>query len=103
MCALKRPGIALHRHEEPTDGLLSGLVARELDLVIAWCARPRPGVTLEPLRDEPVVAYFAEDHPLAEHESVALRDLAGETVIVGSAGGSDGFTRALTSCSRPTL
>lgn len=94
-CAAKRPGIALHRHEEATDGLLSGLVARELDLVIGWCARPRPGVALEPLRDEPVVAYFAEGHPLGDRDSISLGELEGETVIVGSLGGSDAYTRAL--------
>ena len=97
VCAASRPGIALHRHEEPTAGLIGSLLARELDLVIAWCANPRSGIVLEPLRNEPLVAYFAADHALAEQDSVALEELAGETVLVGSSGGSDGYTRALVS------
>lgn len=90
-----RPGVALHRHEEPTEALIGGIAARNLDLAICWCALPRGGVALEALRDEPLVVYVAEEHPLARRGAVALEELAGETILVGSPGGSDGFTRAL--------
>lgn len=94
-CSQAHPGIAVHTREEPTAGLLAALVAHELDLAVAWCPIARPGLRLEPLRDEPVVAYVEEGHALASRNSIALTDLGGARVIVGSGSQSDGYSRAL--------
>lgn len=93
-CAQSHPGIALHVREEPTEGLLSALKAGEIALAIGWCARPVDGLHIEPLRDEPVVAYIEHSNTLARRQSVSLAELAGERILIGSSS-RDGYSQAL--------
>ena len=90
-----RPGIAVHVTEGATRPLLNLVGSGELDLAIAWCPVPEPGLLFERLRDEPVLAHVAIDHPLAEEKTVTLERLAEERVLVGSGEASRGYTQAV--------
>ena len=90
-----RPGIAVHVTDTATGPLLAALGAGELDLGIAWCPLEQPGLRYERLRDEPVHAHVATDHPLAGSATVTLERLAEERVLVGSGEASRGFTEAV--------
>lgn len=90
-----RPGIAVHIVEIATGPLLESVRSGELDLALAWCPLHEPGLHYERLRDEPVMAHLAIDHPLAADNSVGLDRLAEETVLVGSGEASRGYTEAI--------
>jgi DNA-binding transcriptional LysR family regulator len=51
-----------------------------------------PGLRYERLRDEPVMAHLAIDHPLARETTVTLARLAQETILIGSGDASRGYT-----------
>jgi DNA-binding transcriptional LysR family regulator len=56
-------------------------------------------VVIEPLRSDPAVVHLRSDHPLAGRASVALEELAGETLLVAESTDSGGFTaRVLELC-----
>jgi DNA-binding transcriptional LysR family regulator len=87
-----RPGIAVHVIESATAPLLHAVGSGELDMAVAWCPPREPGLRYERLRDEPVMAHVAIDHPLARHTTVTLARLAEETILVGSGDASRGYT-----------
>lgn len=91
-CASTASGVMLYPREDTTGALLHDLRAGRLDLVLAFCAPPAEGLERRRLRDEPAVAHVRDDHPLAGRESVTLRELAGETLVVAGGPGSPGFT-----------
>lgn len=91
-----KPGIAVHVVEAATAPLLRAVRAGELDLAVGWCPSYEPGLQFERLRDEPVMAHVAVDHPLAAEDSVGLERLAQETILVGSGDASRGYTEAVT-------
>jgi DNA-binding transcriptional LysR family regulator len=95
-CSSRRPGIAIEIREQPTAEVIAAVRGGDADLGIAWCARDPEPLTAERLRDEPLVAYVASDHRLSEAGTIAVTDLDGEPVIVGSGASSAGFTDALT-------
>ena len=61
-------------------------------MAVAWCPLREPGLRYERLRDEPVMAHVAIDHPLARETTVTLARLAEETILVGSGVASRGYT-----------
>ncbi len=90
-----RPGIAVHVIETATGPLLRAVGAGELDMAVAWCPLREPGLRYERLRDEPVMAHVATDHPLARETTVTLARLAQETILVGSGDASRGYTERI--------
>ncbi|WP_327145862.1 LysR family transcriptional regulator [Nocardia sp. NBC_01327] len=52
------------------------------DAAILWLPTGDPGLLSEPIRDDPRVVLLAEDHRLADRESVTLADLADDPVII---------------------
>ena len=91
----ERPGIAVHVTESASGPLLASVGSGDVDLALAWCPLEQPGLRYERLRDEPVRALVATDHPLAEQGTVTLERLAQERILVGSGEGSRGFTEAV--------
>jgi DNA-binding transcriptional LysR family regulator len=63
---------------EQVEELLEG----GLDLGLIRDPEPAPGLTLEPLLTEALVAVIPERHPLASHQEVAPDDLAQEGMIL---------------------
>jgi DNA-binding transcriptional LysR family regulator len=94
-CSSRRPGIAIEIREHATRDVLAAVRGGDADLGIAWCAEGTESLVSERLRDEPLVAYVAEDHRLAAAAQVRVEDLADEPIVVGSGAGSAGFTSAL--------
>lgn len=90
-----RPRIAVHITEAATAPLQVAVGAGELDLAIGWCPRAEAGLRYERLRDWPVMAHVATDHPLAGEETVTLARLADETILVGSGEASRGYSEAV--------
>lgn len=87
-----RPGIAVHVIETATAPLLRSVGSGDLDMAVAWCPLREPGLRYERLRDEPVMAHVAIDHPLAQETTVTLARLGEETILVGSGDASRGYT-----------
>src|SRR3954452_19345374 len=90
-----RPGIAVHVIETATGPLLRAVGSGELDMAVAGCAPREPGLRYERLRDEPVMAHVAIDHPLARETAVTLARLAEETILVGGGDASRGYTEGI--------
>jgi len=93
-------GVMLYPQEDTTGALLRDVRGGRLDLAVLFCAPSAvEGVELEPLGEEPAVVHLRADHPLAARSSVALEELAGETLLVAESVESGGFTeRVLELC-----
>src|SRR5215207_3674221 len=98
--ASRASGVMLYPQEDATGALLRDVRAGRLDLAVAFCAPAEvAGVELEPLWEEPAVVHLRSDHPLAARQSLALEELAGETLLVAESVESGGFTaRVLELC-----
>jgi DNA-binding transcriptional LysR family regulator len=98
--AQRASGVMLYPQEDTTGALLRDVRGGRLDLAVLFCApSDLPGVELEPLWEEPAVVHLRSDHALAERSSLALEELAGETLLVAESVESGGFTaRVLELC-----
>lgn len=91
--ASRASGVMLYPQEDTSGALLRDVRGGRLDLAVLFCAPAvADGVTLEPLRAEPAVVHLRADHPLAGRPSLALEELAGETLLVAESVESGGFT-----------
>jgi DNA-binding transcriptional LysR family regulator len=99
-CAERAPGVMLYPAEDTTGALLRDVRGGRLDLAVVFCAEgPVDGVVVERLASEPAVVHVRSDHRLAGRASVALEELAGETLLVAESADSGGFTaRVLELC-----
>jgi len=80
--AKKYPDAKLRIIEETTSVLVEGL--RDLSIDVAILALPLRHKDLElfPIRTEPLFAALRRDHPRASAESIALKDLRGESFVM---------------------
>jgi LysR family transcriptional regulator, hydrogen peroxide-inducible genes activator len=80
--AKKYPDAKLRIVEETTSVLVEGL--RDLSIDVAILALPLRHKELElfPIRTEPLFAVLRKDHPRASAESLALKDLRGESFVM---------------------
>jgi DNA-binding transcriptional LysR family regulator len=77
-----RPAVSLTVEEASSGVILNGLIARRLDVGLV---RPpiHPHVLQHQLVvEEPFVLALQQDHPLADHQTVELRALAGEDLVI---------------------
>lgn len=77
----QRPGVVVTLAELTTEQQLQALETGDLDVGLGRDMRPVPGLRIERLHREPVVAAMAQDHPLAARASLRLGDLAGWAVV----------------------
>jgi DNA-binding transcriptional LysR family regulator len=98
--AQRAAGVMLYPQEDTTGALLRDVRGGRLDLAVVFCAPDAvAGVELEPLWEEPAVVHLRSDHALAGRSSLALEELAGETLLVAESVESGGFTaRVLEMC-----
>jgi DNA-binding transcriptional LysR family regulator len=98
--ASQASGVMLYPQEDTTGALLRDVRGGRLDLAVVFCAPAVvDGVELESLGEEPAVVHLRADHRLAARSSVALEELAGETLLVAESAESGGFTaRVLELC-----
>src|SRR5271170_5796699 len=80
--AKRYPDAKLRIVEETTSVLVEGL--RDLSIDVAILALPLRHKDLElfPIRTEPLFAVMRKDHPRASAESLALKDLRGESFVM---------------------
>ena len=91
-CASEASGVMLYPREDTTGVLMRELRAGRLDLVVGFCVPRDDALERERLRDQPAVLHVGKAHRLATAESVALADLADETLIVAGGPDSPGYT-----------
>jgi DNA-binding transcriptional LysR family regulator len=91
------PGVMVHAGEGTTGALLRDVRQGRLDLALAFCPTPTElaGLAHRTVRDDRVILYLRDDHPLAGRDAVALADLAAETLIVAGGPDSPGYTEAV--------
>jgi DNA-binding transcriptional LysR family regulator len=63
------------------DEQLTALAAGRIDAGFLRAAQAPPGIRLQTLLTEPVVAALPADHRLARHDRIALSELAGEPFV----------------------
>src|SRR5277367_4894613 len=80
--AKKFPEANLRIVEETTPILVEGLRDMSIDLAILALPLRHRDLELFPLRTEPLFAVFPKDHPRATAESLALKDLRGESFVM---------------------
>jgi DNA-binding transcriptional LysR family regulator len=75
------PGIVLSLHEDESQALQSGVLARSLDLALfAFAGEPERGLDVTVFVDEPIAVVVPLGHRL-DAASVRLADLEGERVL----------------------
>jgi DNA-binding transcriptional LysR family regulator len=81
------PGVEITLTEDTADRLVASLAAGQLDLALIGLADANPpGLVLEVIVDQPLVAVVGQDHFLAGRRTVRLTDLAGLPLITLPAG-----------------
>lgn len=81
----RAPTVSLELYTTSPRAQVEGLHDRRLDVGFSAFARwmkGRPGLQVEPLLEEPMVALVPQDHPLARGSSISLADLAAERLVV---------------------
>jgi DNA-binding transcriptional LysR family regulator len=80
---------------------LEALSQGTIDIGFLRSSAPHPGITLWPLRSEPLVAALPEDHELARAKRVPLAALAGEPfVLFPRADAPEAFDTIVGACGR---
>ncbi|MFV2020894.1 LysR family transcriptional regulator [Micromonospora sp. LOL_023] len=81
------PGIEIRLRQGGSPDLIERVRTGDLDLAfVSTPASPVSGVTLAPIRAEPMVLACGPDHPLHDRAAIDLRDLSGETFVDFSPG-----------------
>jgi DNA-binding transcriptional LysR family regulator len=75
------PAIAVTISEDFDDEQLAALAAGRIDAGFLRAAAPPPGMRLQALLTEQLVAALPADHRLARHEELALSELADEPFV----------------------
>jgi DNA-binding transcriptional LysR family regulator len=76
------PEFGLLTQEMWNVNLCSALLAGEIDVAIALNPDLLPSLAYETIRQEPLVAIVADDHPLAGQSDVPLSAFAGERLLL---------------------
>jgi DNA-binding transcriptional LysR family regulator len=77
------PDIAIELSEMNSPALEAALASDEIDLGVLHPPLYTPGLALAELPPQRMVLALPEGHPLAEREVIAVRDLAGEPMLMG--------------------
>ncbi len=80
-------------HQDSTGELARRVAAGDLELALGCCAGEVHGVELERLGEQRAVLAVADGHPLAGRESVALAELAGESIALVDVSDGPGYNR----------
>lgn len=81
----RAPDVSIELYITSPSAQVEALHKRRLDVGFSAFARwmkGRPGIQIEPLLEEPMVALVPQDHPLAQRPAVSLADLASERLVV---------------------
>lgn len=82
------PSVRVARREELSGPLIEELLARRIDLALAFCPPWHADLVYESIRDAELVMLVAESHPLAGRSTVRPSRLRGETLLLPSVAGA---------------
>jgi DNA-binding transcriptional LysR family regulator len=91
----RHPDVGLRLHELGTTEQLRRLDDGRLDIGFLRAPGSRPGLSIEAVLREPVVAALPDVHPLALGGEVRVADLAGEPLVLMTRAGAPGLRAAL--------
>jgi DNA-binding transcriptional LysR family regulator len=89
------PDIALRLHEMGTTEQLRQLDDGRLDVGFLRTPGRWPGLSFETVLSEQIVVAMPDVHPLAQRARLRMEDLAGESLVLLTPGGSPGLRAAL--------
>lgn len=78
------PLVRVTRHEELSGPMIQELLARRIDLALAFCPPRHASLRYESIRDAELVVLVAESHPLARCSTVQPSTLYDETLLLPS-------------------
>jgi DNA-binding transcriptional LysR family regulator len=78
---LTHPAVSLLTEEMWNARVLPALRSATIDVAVSLCPEVSSEFSYEPIRSEPVVALLSDGHPLADQETLELRDLARERFL----------------------
>jgi DNA-binding transcriptional LysR family regulator len=84
------PNLTVRISQLSTTAQLNALADRRLDVGLVRGPAHHPGVHIEPLLREPLVAVLPHDHPLASRTHLDLAGLAGEPLVLWARADSPG-------------
>ncbi|MGA8208790.1 MAG: LysR family transcriptional regulator [Nocardioidaceae bacterium] len=76
-----RPLVRLSLHEMTTEEQIAGLMSGDIDVGLSRDLEATPGLRVQTLRREPLIAAIPSDHPLQHRRRVSLADLAGSAFV----------------------
>jgi DNA-binding transcriptional LysR family regulator len=91
----RHPDVGLRLHELGTTEQLRRLEDGRLDIGFLRAPGGRPGLSIETVLREPVVAALPDVHPLARGGEVRAAQLAGEPLVLMTRAGAPGLRAAL--------
>lgn len=78
------PSVRVARHEELSGPMIEELLARRIDLALAFCPPRHTSLLYERIRDAELVVLVAESHPLASCSTVQPSTLSDQTLLLPS-------------------
>jgi DNA-binding transcriptional LysR family regulator len=79
----KHPGVDVSVVEQPTLHLIERVQNGSIDLAFVRAPAPQlPGIKIDTILSEPMLAVVASTHPLAARDAIELHELAGEPFIL---------------------
>ncbi len=91
----RAPGIQADVSESTTGALIRELLGRRLDVALAFCPEPTPGLARRTLGDERMRVLMRGTHRLSAEPTVAIDQLRGDRFVVAAEDLSPGFNRRL--------
>jgi DNA-binding transcriptional LysR family regulator len=91
----ERPAVALRLREFSTGDALEALAGGRIDVGVVRPAQVEPGIEIDVVQREEVVAALPEGHRLAERSAIGLADLGGEAFVLLSRREAPGLYGAL--------
>ncbi len=76
-----RPLVRLILHEMTTEEQIEGLTSGDIDVGLSRDLEPTPGLRVETLRREPLIAAIPSGHPLQHRRRISLTDLEGSAFV----------------------
>ena len=90
-----RPAVRVIARQDNTGAIARLVESGELEVALGFCAEPKPGVTLDVVREERAVLALGAGHPLARVPVVRLEDLITETFALVDAADGAGYNAAV--------
>jgi DNA-binding transcriptional LysR family regulator len=78
----RHPDVELLAQEMWNVSMIPALQSGAVDVAVALCPEPAPGVASEVIRSERLVTLLAASHPLADADAIALDRLADEAFVL---------------------